>query len=106
MIAIGVNDPGGIDDACPFGGILKVGMNMAVQKKPRPVFPDKPAETGESPMAEILPVVNASRRGMGDHHIDSPAPPNGRSKMPNMGFHLFFGILVRAAIVPHGSFQS
>jgi len=40
MITIRVNDLSGIDDAGSFGGILKVGMNMTVQKKAWSVFSD------------------------------------------------------------------
>ena len=57
-------------------------------------------------MTKNVHVVNAPRGRVGDHDIDPLAPPEGRPQTPEMGFHLFFVILVRTAVVPHRPFQA
>ena len=81
-------------------------VNMPMDEQRWIVFVDEPSETLEPGVAEIVAIMDITRRCMGDDDIHPFPPPHRRAQSPDDGPHLPFGILIRAAIVPDRTFQS
>jgi hypothetical protein len=82
-----------------------VPVDVSVKKVLRPVAIDQTAKTDEAPVAEVLPVVDVSRRCMTDHHIEALLAAQLRPKGTDEGSHLGFCILKRPPIVPVRSLE-
>ena len=79
---------------------------MAVDQILRTSLLNEPTETFKSPVTKILPVVDMAGRGMGHHHVDRAFAPDFESQTEEQFSHRGLGILVGAAVVPHGPFKS
>ncbi len=57
-------------------------------------------------MALILGIVDVPRRCMGDDDVKTLQAPDFGANPANLFAHLTFGVLMRLAVVPVGSFQA
>ena len=101
-----IDDLRGPQRGASLGIIRKVGVDMAVQKIAGAAPLDKLTICRKAAMAQILRVVNESRRGVGNDQIHAFFQPDLRPQPPDHAMHLGFGILGRTAIVPAGALKS
>ena len=76
---------------------------MPVQKQARMVLVYQPAERLKSRMRTVFHVAEPSRRSVGDNDIHSARPFQGEAELCYPPLHLFFGILMRALVIPETS---
>jgi len=73
---------------------------MSVNKIARRIPPYQAPKAFKTLVAQVPAVMNVPGRGMRDNDIDSAGAPNLKSHTADFSAHLFFGILVRIAVVP------
>ena len=81
-------------------------MNMAVDEIFGFVFFHQRTETFKTLMGKIFPVVEPPGGGMGQKNIEAFVADQFHPEFPDAGPHFFFGVLVRAVAVAHGTAKS
>ena len=73
---------------------------MAMEKIWRIIFVDKVVESFESSVAKVFRIIDMAGWCMGYYKIRTSLSPEGKSHPANETTHLFFGILIYAAVIP------
>ena len=98
-----------IYDSCLFIGVKTpeggavVFMDMPMYKIPWMTAFQDLYKCLKSPMGQRIHVVKSFRRGMGQQNIDTAMTEQGESESAETSHHFFFGKLVFAEIVVHGT---
>lgn len=66
----------------------------------------KCAEGLESRVGQALSVAQAPGRGVGDQHVEAPAPQELEPETQDSQAHLLFRVLMRAGLIAHGTAQA
>jgi len=73
---------------------------MAMKEIWRIIFFDKAVEPFEPSVAKVFRIIDIAGWCMGNYKIGTSVSPEGKSHPANETTHLFFGILIYAAVIP------
>ena len=106
ILVIAVDDDRVLILVDPFVFPAVAHMNMAVDEILGFVFFHQRTETFKTLMGKIFPVVEPPGGGMGQKNIEAFVADQFHPEFPDAGPHFFFGVLVRAVAVAHGTAKS